>query len=70
MVSSCPCADGLKCVPDGGREVPQGPTGKGNELLCYGCLLYSDIFGHLVTLYIDRIYRKCFILAQTDTIFI
>ncbi|KAI0241942.1 hypothetical protein LSAT2_015401 [Lamellibrachia satsuma] len=27
MVASCPCADGLKCVPDGGREVPQGPTG-------------------------------------------
>ena len=28
MVASCPCADGLKCVPDGGHVVPQGPTGK------------------------------------------
>ena len=26
-VASCPCADGLTCVPDGQLEYPHGPTG-------------------------------------------
>ena len=27
-VASCPCADGLTCVADGGLEYPHGPTGR------------------------------------------